>query len=468
MNDTQRQDFEASREVICPSCSNSVDPEARFCAKCGLGMPRGAGQIDAFVEKLLDQKLKDRLKDQNVVANDVFERISDRAIKWARHFAWIFGGIVTAITIFMSLFGFSLSQKISDQYKQASNAVESLKKEALDDQTKLQSSLRAAEDKLRSSQQAAEAKLQSSQRAVEEIGKNVEEYSKNAAVLSKNVSSGMQQSEQLSQQYALVQNELNEIQTKIKSDLQAKIDFVDSLLRRVTRQQEALQELTFKDVLPRYIKYLEMINFLHLSQTVNVVPYSNEAPPPKDVGPSNVLNAMYRDKNLYIHKDLLADQSIAVREYTECALQRTLGKLSCGSAASEIESALADYFSASFFDDPRIGGSVAANNLHLTTPYIRTLDNDEKGNAKKRPAQAGDTERGEVWGRAFWECRKELERDIVDRILFQAWTKAAPLSNSADALKGFSRSVVELSRGNRDERSAKCFTLQFQRRDLPL
>jgi hypothetical protein len=445
MSDIQNRASEVSSEVTCPNCNNAVSPETLFCPKCGLGLPRGALQIDIFVEKLLDKKIRDRLTNQNVVVTEMSERVYERAnerAKKATIFVFsVFGVASTIVLTGFGLVGFNLSQTISEKLRDIEKvAVADINKKIADGQSRLQSSLKEVES------------------------------------LNGNVVSGAEQIAQVQAQLHKIEDETKEIQDKIKKDFQTKIASIDTQLQDVTRQQKVfddnlqdLRALSFREILPRYIKYLETIGFLHLDQAVKVVPYSEEAPLPKDVGPSNVANAMYKGDTLYIHQDLLADQSIAVREYTERALQRTLGDARASRAVSEIESALADYFTASFFNSPRIGGEVAAKKVNRSTPYIRTLDVDDgKDNTKKRLARSGDSENGEVWGRAFWQCRNDLGRDVVDRILFQAWAKAAPPNDSVDALKGFSKSVVNSGGAGHDERSAKCFTLQFQKRDLPL
>ena len=118
-------------------------------------------------------------------------------------------------------------------------------------------------------------------------------------------------------------------------------------------------------------------------------------------------------------------------------------------------------------DEIYFGTKMSIANNFVTKISDGNLDNDENDKVRKRSAQASASENGEVWGRAFWQCRQELGKNLVDRVLFQAWKQTTTLSDSADALRGFSKSVLALA-AERDERVARCFTLQFQKRNLPM
>lgn len=249
---------------------------------------------------------------------------------------------------------------------------------------------------------------------------------------------------------------------------EARFKSISDRLAIAEEQQETLdkklREMSFSDVLPRYARYLDRIGFKNIEQDIRPVYYSEDNPLPKTVGPSSEVNAFYSDHTLYIHKNLRADQPIVVREYTEHALLATLPD---GGHRSEVESALADYFSASFFNDPRIGGAVSGREFKRSTPYLRTLTDDNRSDAKKRSPQSGRSERGEVWGRAFWQCRGYKDAGVADNILFEAWKVAAPVNDDDAPLKSFAGKVIELAHKH-DARLAECFTVQFRRRSLPL
>ncbi len=459
MTDSQRTVLETLRQVDCPHCNKAISPTARFCDGCGLGIPSEATRIDDFVEELLRKKLKEHLKDKNVVEADVADRAFDRVMKWTdrlrQGFIVLFGVTSTVVVAALAVLGFgwgSLNQKIADASKDLDTRLQNvivradqLKIDADDGRSKLDTSLKTAGT---FNDNVALARDQS-----EKIQARLGEL---------NVTYG-----KLTGNFAQLQGDLEKMLTT-KGDLQAKLASLADRLGSFERQQEDLaknlREMSFADVLPRYIKYLDGIGFLNLEKDIRPVSYSVENPLPKNVGPSNETNAFYKDRTLYIHKSLMADQPIVVREYTEHALLATLQE---EGRTSEVESALADYFSASFFNDPRIGGQVSARELGLPTPYLRTLSEDGKDDVKKRSLQSGRSERGEVWGRAFWQCRRDIGSDVVDKILFSAWKEAAPPNDAADSLRSFARKVVDLA-SKQDARSAECFTSQFRRRNLPL
>ncbi len=60
---------------------------------------------------------------------------------------------------------------------------------------------------------------------------------------------------------------------------------------------------------------------------------------------------------------------------------------------------------------------------------------------------------------AFWQCRRDIGSDVVDKILFSAWKEAAPPNDAADLLRSFARKVVDLA-SKQDARSAELCLLR--------
>jgi len=147
--------------------------------------------------------------------------------------------------------------------------------------------------------------------------------------------------------------------------------------------------------------------------------------------------------------------SVVLREYSHYALS----KVSMLPFPSEVESALADYFPASFLGSALIGDKLGAL-FGLSRPFIRNLDNDLKYAAViNQPDQ-----RGEVWGGALWTCRQEpgVGTSVVDRAAFDAWRLAGQAPSNPELAKQFGAGL-----GARDGQVGQCLAQEIAKRGIP-
>jgi hypothetical protein len=135
----------------------------------------------------------------------------------------------------------------------------------------------------------------------------------------------------------------------------------------------------------------------------------------------NYPNAEYHgdEKAIAIDPAIVDDPYPAHREYMHHLLFTSKPGYEWTSSIGGLENGIADYFSASFSDNPRLGSPQTARTLGVDRPFIRRLDND----LQYTPYRPGDQPHGygEMWGGAFWNLRKALGSEPTDRILALAW-----------------------------------------------
>ena len=119
---------------------------------------------------------------------------------------------------------------------------------------------------------------------------------------------------------------------------------------------------------------------------------------------------------------ILDDVSSALVTYCHHFLNSAHPELPFNNSVSAIQYAFADYFGASFLNNPKVA-EVLAKVLNLPKPYVRNLANertfDEWRNAKRDEQSVWDG--AEIWGGALWEMRERAGREMMDSILAQTW-----------------------------------------------
>jgi hypothetical protein len=209
-----------------------------------------------------------------------------------------------------------------------------------------------------------------------------------------------------------------------------------------------------RSTLVRFAAYMKQTGFTQADDNVTVYLYSKESPLPGDLrDQSDTINAFYYDHAVYVHWSMSADMSVFLREYTHHVLLDAAGNGPIGAAASE--SALADYFPASFLGSPLIGEGLGPL-FKLKTSYIRRLDNSLAYPNVDDEAHA----RGQVWAAALWTCRQELGQTLVDTVPAKAWLSAARATANVEA--AFGKALM----GNAGA-SASCLSREMDARKLP-
>jgi hypothetical protein len=399
----------------CPRCDQIAELADRYCRNCGLKLLQDANEIGAYLEALLPKKIEEalgsRLKDQKVVEIETSEQIADRAMKWMKLAGFFLGIPLVLITALISFLGYKTYADI-----------EKLEQKITEAQPRLEVSVKRAEA-LESTIVGTEQRFTSIQQRIDGLDSKVQ------------INEGRQQN--LEQDVKNIKDRLVFGEGKaLTSDLK-------DMLR---------------DVLARYIKYLETIGFTQLDQGIKVVAYSKDEPPghpnmEKEYG----VNTIYDNGTIFIHRDLLADSTIAVRAYTDHALLKAIGKgLDDALVSNEIEFAFADYFTVSFFDDPIIGKK------STKSFQVRNLEDN-----KRRDDRSSIVNNGEALGEALWRCRDVLGKTAMDKIVFQSWLQASPMKNERDELKALSSSLKDFARKSGGPRAVDCLVVQFKNRNIP-
>ena len=214
---------------------------------------------------------------------------------------------------------------------------------------------------------------------------------------------------------------------------------------------------TMRNTLARFVVYMKGVGFRQLDDNVTVNLYSKEFPLPGELREqSDTVNAFYFDRGIYVHFSMSSDMSVFLREFAHHALLETAGaNKEAGNSA--VESALADYYPASFFGSPLIGEGLGPL-FQLSTTYIRRLDNKRSYTDVPDESHA----RGEVWAGALWMCRQELGQATVDTIPAQAWTaiSAKPRGTNFESAFGVALASATGPAG-------ACFAREIERRHLP-
>lgn len=398
----------------CPRCQASCTPDDRFCRSCGLELRNDSGAIEAYLAKVvperIDDALKARLKDQKVIEIETAEKLAERAMNWLKTLAFFIG-----IPLFVAGAALSaLGIKTYSDFDKASQIAEKFNKTVSDAETKfggVQKRVEGLDDSLK----AAETRI--------------------AAQLAR-----------LDAQQQNLQSQVDRLRFCASKNL-------SSQLRNLLEGQ-----------LRKFIQYLENIGFQKLDDQVSVCIYSKDDPVEGVLDGSDI-NANFREDNrtIYIHQDLATAPVVALREYTHYALAKAAPTFwsNRSPAANEIESGLADYLPASFLNSALIGENLGPV-VGFKTSYIRNLDND----LKYAGVQNEQHSRGEVWSGALWRCRAQLTRDVLDPAIVKTWLDVANYIGSQNAGKRFGTSIVARER----EATGKpdgCMNRQIAQRGLP-
>jgi hypothetical protein len=400
----------------CPQCHAACTADDHFCRTCGAYLREDAKAIDAYLARVvperIDAALAVRFRDQKVVEVETAEKLAERAMGWLKVVGFFVGIPILVCSAVLSFLGIKTFSDLELASQKASNL-----------------------DALVSN---AEKQFGGVQKRVDELDGTLKEARS-----------------RIDQQIAEINTEQQRLQAQVAS-IQERLRFCPA------KGLSADLKNNLQDKLGKFIIYLEKVGFQNLDKQVSVCVYSKDDPiqNPNLAGLTSQLNAAYsiEDRTIYIHQDMAAVASIALHEYTLYALSQVPNVESL--AYDEVEFGLADYFPASFLDDPLIGETLGKL-VHLSTSYIRNLATTKKyGEAIAEPHF-----RGEIWGAALWQCRHELGADVVDKITLQAWKNMNVGKAERKDLKTFSAALVkgEATTG----KQTSCLSHQIAQRGLP-
>jgi hypothetical protein len=179
-------------------------------------------------------------------------------------------------------------------------------------------------------------------------------------------------------------------------------------------------------------------------------------------------NAYYdgEEKTIVIDPAIVGDAYVAHREYMHHLLFASKPGNEWASPIGGLENGIADYFSASFSDNPVLGTVQSARTLGIDHSYIRRLDNNLRY-TKYRPGEQPH-EYGEMWGGAFWDIRKALGAGPTDRMLALAWQSMSWPLDEPQVVVGFIKSLSDAAGKVGGEAAVKKVRALLRARNVPL
>jgi hypothetical protein len=184
-------------------------------------------------------------------------------------------------------------------------------------------------------------------------------------------------------------------------------------------------------------------------------------------------NAFFDNENVVLGVNLARDPEYALSEYTWYVLKQanrrafdTLWK-STAPQFNGYAYGMKYYFVCSHLNEPYVGKNyqslVGGPAKDRSKPYLFNLDQFRRFDGSKGADALEPHNLGEVWGGAFWELRKSLGREKVDRFLLAAWKEIDTSSGSLNKPKFFVDAIVTASGVDQD---AEIIRQAFVRRGL--
>jgi uncharacterized coiled-coil protein SlyX len=238
------------------------------------------------------------------------------------------------------------------------------------------------------------------------------------------VNSAQQSAQRADQQIAALQNRLAAQDEQLKT-LNNKVAQIDQKLSFGGAADLSLDlQNRLARVAEAYLNYFKKLGYAPKTPTINV---STKGAVP------NFLSYFDPATNtIFVQPPVAEDQFVLLREYSHHILYSSLSFGAFDNLHSSnfslipLESGLANYFSASYLGNPRLG-AIAARYMKSTTqfekPFLFNLDNTETVTTLviKDFRLRLDNNLQEAWGGLFWEIRQKLGQAIADKLLYDAW-----------------------------------------------
>jgi hypothetical protein len=324
----------------------------------GVALPT-SGDLGALIKAGLDE----RTKDKDAIPVDLAVKAADLLLGWTRMFAFFVAAPVAVILAGLSFVGYTKFQDVQN------TAVK------------------------------AEATLQAAQQNVDQIA---------------------ERSKQVDSQLTELGQRLNASDQQIKSLDNTVRDLAEKLSFGAASGLSASQQAKLTQSADGFLRYFEQLGYTPKTKTIN---FST------NVSVQGALSYYDQDSNtIVMGPKVVDDESILLHEYAHHILYSSLafdalnGNPAWKFSAVPIEFGLADYFVASFRNQPVIGALAAQQIPGLALPV--KLENK----ASITATQLGDNFDGALayrlepaWGGAFWELRQALGPNIADKSLYEAW-----------------------------------------------
>src|SRR5258708_27241417 len=108
----------------CPNCKSPTVEGKRFCADCGVPLDPQMIHLETFVKTRVEESIKERFKDQELVELKTSQAVLERLHGWAKLFAFFVGVPLGLFIIWLSIAGI---EKYTDFKKLVASVEEQVK-----------------------------------------------------------------------------------------------------------------------------------------------------------------------------------------------------------------------------------------------------------------------------------------------------------------------------------------------------
>jgi hypothetical protein len=377
--------------VECPKCKAKNPNRGRFCGDCGAplkAVPSDVKDSADFVRR--DQVVdivRQHYKDQKVVEIETTQAIASRFSEWTKLLAFFVGLPVAALFLLLGFFGIKTYTDFSTQVKSAEKEITQ--------------------------------RLNRAKEGADELKTKGDALAKDYARLQA----------QLADTNALAK-QVNVLSAKVDA-IGEKIGFTPT--SRISTDAKARLMAKFED----FKKYLQERGYKGTTATIEI-----------DITdkPEYGMLAYYDPgkQRAVINSKYAGEAVILLREYMHHVLGTTKGP--GGPEADQalyiaLESALAWYLPCSFLDDP------------LPAPNATEWDLKKKRSFSELRLERNEAllDGTEIWASALWAMREKLGREVLDKLLLDAWAKLRPEDFRANRGENFARKLLELAPTQQDQ-----------------
>jgi len=390
------------KKQTCTNCQADLSQDHRFCPDCGLPLIQQA--IEESVSRTLGQRVSDTVKqvlsdrmDQRLLELETVENVKKRISSLVRLVAALVGVVCV---VFFGSTGWSLYSANAYVKRKAARIEKQLDEQGM--------------------------KLASFDRRLADAKKSIDSMGSRLPTMLSTMNEREGQLDQLRKLDAM-QRQVASLTNKV-TNLE-KVTFEPS--EALTPEIEARLRGWFTE----FRSYLREIGRLSL-----------------DEGPWSLrLLPRYHDVlcsagRIVIGEPVVNDRDFVLREYASLVLQEEYPGTLATDSLDALSSGLADYFTCSFGNDPRLCETYASafpeHPRCRGKTAVRNLDNRAK--LGDLPVGGDLAACGEVWGATFWQLRCELGNAVVDRLLLRAWQQIGNADAEKDLAPRFAKEVIRI------------------------
>jgi hypothetical protein len=431
--------------------------------------PVSAGQEISNAGNLQQQiksVLQEQYKDQKVVELETSEAIVTKLMDWAKTFGLVLGVPLTILGVMLGVLGI---KTLSDITKLAETAKKNFERTVEEGKQDLTKTIKTGNLDISKTVKAAnEEMVKQVKKGGQDIERKLSDAEQTLKTLKTKGDSYLADYKNIEAQLVEVTALAKKIPT-ITQNLDALTSKVDQIEEQINVDSSNISDNQKRDIISKlesFQKYFKGIGFTPPKGRIKV-----------KVDTRDQSNASYNMKSnlLQIGSLLINDPDMIIHSYAHHALIGAK-KQAWDSAlldVNTIEAGLADYYTCSFKNDPRLGEKsihVFREQMGADTfprPYLRNLDNN-RSFKEVNPQDPMTTEPhnvGEIWGGAFWKLRSLLGQETADKLIFSTWI--ATELTAGFGLK-FVKKLLELYKPTGPEKNENQIRSVFKERGLNL